>query len=69
MKNLPALLLIAFGVLCLLYGLLANPEVMQTLAIALPPDAPERSRDIPLPPVAGGLAVWCGAVLLVTRPK
>jgi hypothetical protein len=63
------MILIAFGWACIIYGAYAYSSSEQTLTFAPPRDSRTRVTEIPLPPVAGGLALWGGIVLLVTKSK
>jgi hypothetical protein len=69
MNKISAILLIAFGGACILYGAYANFSAEQIITLAPPRDSGSSTREIPLRPVAGGLALWGGIILLVTKSK
>jgi uncharacterized membrane protein YidH (DUF202 family) len=68
-KNLIAMLLIAVGIVACAYGRLTYHSRDTAIDLGNLHVTTERTHHIPLPPVAGALAIGVGIILLVVDVK
>jgi uncharacterized membrane protein YidH (DUF202 family) len=68
-KSMLAMLLIAIGIAALAYGGIAYQSRDTVLDVGNLHVATERSHHVPLPPLAGALAIGVGVILLIMNVK